>query len=110
MSESKRAGTWAETMVVNWLQLHGYPWAERRALQGANDKGDIAGVDGRVIEVKNEKRIDLPGYLKELEAEKANAEADEGAVVIRRRGTQDVGQWYAVMTVEDLVKLWKRAG
>ena len=52
---------------------------------------------GVCIEVKNEKRINIPGYLAELEVEIDNAEAWTGAVIIKRRGSTDVNDWYAVM-------------
>ena len=46
----------------------GYPCAERAYGAGRHDDvGDIDGIDGVVIECKNEKRINIPGYLKELE-------------------------------------------
>jgi hypothetical protein len=53
MSKSKQKGTAAETAVVNWLVSKGRKHVERRSLNGVNDRGDIAGVPGVVLEVKN---------------------------------------------------------
>ena len=44
MSKSKQKGTSAETAVVNYLKDKWKIPAERRALTGALDKGDISGI------------------------------------------------------------------
>ena len=45
-----------------------------------------------------------------LEVEIKNAKADTGAVIHKRRGTGNVGNWYATMPVETLIELLKKAG
>jgi Holliday junction resolvase len=110
MSKSKQKGTAAETAVVRYLQEHGFPYAERRALHGNLDKGDITGCGPIVFEVKDHAKITIPAWLKELEEEVANAKAEAGAVVAKKRGTLKVGEWYAIMPVSALVKLLKEAG
>lgn len=110
MSKSKQKGTAAETAVVRFLQENGFIYAERRALHGTVDKGDITGCGPIVFEVKDHKTITLSAWLKELQDEINNAKANTGAVIAKRRGTMDVGQWYAVMPVAGLVKLLKEAG
>ncbi len=57
MSKSKQKGTAAETAVVKYLKANGFPKAERRALQGSLDKGDISGIDDVVLEVKDHKKM-----------------------------------------------------
>ena len=52
---------------------------------------------GIVIEVKNQKRIDIPGWLDELEVEMVNARAWTGVLVIKRRGSTNPDDWYFVM-------------
>ena len=104
MSKSRAKGTAAETAVVKYLNENGFPYAERRALQGVNDRGDVAGIPGVVLEVKNAKRIDLAGWIKELEIEMSNAGASVGALVIKRVGKTDPGEWYAVMKFNNFVK------
>lgn len=99
---SKRKGTGAETAVVQWLRDNGVVHAERRALAGNLDKGDIAGLPGVVVEVKAEKGHDLAGWCAELEAEIRNAHASTGVVIAKKRGTTNVGDWYAVMPA----RLW----
>jgi hypothetical protein len=99
MSKSKQKGTSAETAVVKYLKANGFPRAERRALQGNLDKGDISGVDDVVFEVKDHKKMELSGWVKELVVEVDNANAVTGAVIHKRKGTTDVGEWYATMPV-----------
>jgi Holliday junction resolvase len=72
MSASKRKGTGWESAVVQYLKENGVTQAERRALTGAKDRGDIAGIPGVVIECKNEARIDLASYANETEQERLN--------------------------------------
>lgn len=52
VNRPKDKGTWAETRVTEFLRDNGWPYAERRALAGVTDKGDITGCPGLVFEVK----------------------------------------------------------
>jgi len=88
--------------VAKWLRTFGWSNAERTRAGWSDDRGDIDGMPGVCIEVKAEKKIDLPGYLRELENEMGNARAFTGAVIIKRRGSEDVNDWYAVMPA----KVW----
>ncbi|NAE18288.1 hypothetical protein, partial [Enterococcus hirae] len=45
-------GTAAETATVRYLRTAGFPHAERRALRGTHDCGDITGTPGLAWEVK----------------------------------------------------------
>lgn len=110
MSKAKQKGTAAETAVVRYLKEHGFPHAERRALHGTVDKGDITGCGPVVFEVKNHKTLDLAGWLKELDVEMRNADVNTGAVIAKKRGTTDPGEWYAVMPFFRLLDLLKEAG
>jgi hypothetical protein len=105
VNASKRKGTAWETAVVDWLRTNGWPYAERRALAGSADKGDVSGLPGVVIEAKNAKSITLAAWVDELLVECANANAEVGCVVIKRRGTTDVGRAYAVMPFEMFARL-----
>ena len=96
-SPQKRKGSAAELAVAKWLNRLGWTGAERSRAGFTDDRGDIDGMPGVCIEVKNEKRIDLPGYLRELEVEMKNAKAWTGTVIVKRRGSTDVNDWYAVM-------------
>ena len=110
VSKQRAKGTAAETAVVKYLQEHGFPHAERRALHGTADKGDITGCGPVVFEVKNHKTLDLAGWIKELEVEMLNAKVDVGAVVAKKRGTTDPGEWYAVLPFRVLVGLLIEGG
>lgn len=107
---SKRKGTSAETAVVTYLQKRGWRHAERRALAGNQDRGDIAGIAGVMLEVKNCNRHDLAGWTAEAKAEQANAGATVGAVVAKKRGTTDPGDFYAVLPFRQLCDLLAAAG
>jgi len=107
---SKRKGSAFELAIAKYLVEQGWKHAERRIAGSTIDKGDIYGIIGCVIEAKNEKRIDLAGYMKELEVECANAKATTGAAIVKKRGTTNVGEAYAVMPVRMWVDLMKQAG
>lgn len=110
VNRSKAKGTSAETAIVNALTAAGWPHAERRALHGNLDKGDIAGLPGVMIEAKAEASYDIQGWLREVAAEKANAHADIGACWFKLRGKTDPMQWAVVMTGEQFAALLKQAG
>lgn len=111
MSASKRKGTAAETAVVRYLQQTGhFPYAERRALHGTQDRGDVTGIGPVVLEVKNHKEHLLSKWVNELEIEIANADANTGAVIAKKRGTTNVADWYAILPVHRLIELLIEAG
>jgi hypothetical protein len=100
----KQKGRNAENLVVEFLRQW-WPQVERRRLAGVHDRGDIAGVPGTVIEVKSGAKIDLAGWLKELDREVANDNARHGVLVVKPRGTTDATQFYAVVRFEEWVDL-----
>jgi hypothetical protein len=110
VSKSKQKGTAAETAVVNWLVSKGRKHVERRTLNGSNDRGDIAGIPAVVLEVKNCVKMELSAWLKELDVEMHNDKADTGVVIHKKKGTTDVGLWYATMPVDVWYKLLEEAG
>lgn len=111
MSANKRKGTAAESAVVAYLQAHGAIHAERRALRGKHDRGDVAGIPGVVIEVKNHAHIDLAAFVDEAEREKWNGMVPEvGVAWIKRRGKGDPGDWYVAMTGDTFAHLLRAAG
>lgn len=106
MSKQRAKGTAAETAVVGFLRANGFPFAERRALQGVNDKGDITGIPGVVVEVKNHSGVQALGeWQKECREEMANAGADIGVVWSKVRGTTDPGKWRVTMDGSVFVRL-----
>jgi hypothetical protein len=110
MSAARQRGTAWETAIVNFLTSHGFPHAERRALAGALDKGDIAGVPGVVIEAKNCKQINLAQFMDEALAERDNAGAVVGVAWIKRRGKASAADGYVVMDGPTFTYLLREAG
>lgn len=110
VNRPKIRGTAWETKVVQALQRAAWPYAERRALQGAVDKGDIAGVLGVTIEAKDCKSITLGPWLKEAHAERDNAKTDVGVVWAKRRGFTEAEDGYVVMDGRTFMQLLKAAG
>ena len=112
MSKSKQKGTLAETAFVNFLKVNGFPGAERRALAGELDKGDITGTPALTFEVKNHKSYSIPAWLKESQAEKVNAGADYCPLIVKPVGigVSSVNNWWAILTVEEMIHLLREAG
>lgn len=106
-------GRIAENAVVSYLAEHGFPHAERRRLQGINDKGDIISSPGLVWEVKyaGTAKLRLTGWMKETREEVANAKADFGILVIKqpRIGEKSAGRFLAVMDKEAFSRLIMQA-
>jgi hypothetical protein len=98
MSASKKKGTAAETAVVQYLRASGFVQAERRTLNGAKDRGDIAGLPGTVIEVKNCARQELGAWIAEAELERDNDHASLGVVWHKRRGKGHPADWFVTMS------------
>jgi hypothetical protein len=105
VSRSKAKGTAAETAVVRFLREAGFEQAERRTLNGVQDRGDIAGIPGVVIEVKNCARDQLPAWIGEAERERDNDRAGLGVVWHKRRGTTDPGRWFVTMSGDQFAAL-----
>jgi hypothetical protein len=93
VSKSKDKGTAAEREVVRYLQ-NWWPTAERRALSGNKDKGDVAGILGVVVEVKAAAAQQLPAWMRETWTEKENADAC-CCVLVVKRPRQNVSRWDA---------------
>jgi hypothetical protein len=110
VSRERQIGTAWETKVVEFLRANGFPFAERRALAGALDKGDITGIPGVVVEAKREQRTDLSGWLREAHTERDNAGADIGVVWAWRRGKGSAGDAYVVMDGATFARLIREAG
>jgi hypothetical protein len=98
MSAAKKKGTTAETAVVQFLRAAGFTQTERRTLNGNKDRGDIAGIPGVVIEVKNCARQELGAWVAEAELERDNDHAALGVVWHKRRGKADPADWFVTMS------------
>jgi len=102
VNPSKAIGTQAETLVTRFLQENGFGTAERRALHGTYDLGDITGTPGICWEVKSGHAAEtasdglINAWLAETETERKNAKADIGVLVVKRKGKGAAGDWWAI--------------
>lgn len=109
-STAKAKGRATENLLVDWLRTHGVPHAERRRLTGSADQGDITGWPGICVEVKSGAKLDIAGWLAELAAEVRNSGATHGFVAVRPKGKPDPEDWFAVLPLPELVRLFAEAG
>lgn len=105
-----RKGTAWETEICSFLVECGWPYVERRRLNGRYDRGDIAGIPGVVIEAKNAKRMALAAWLDEANEEAVNDKADLGAAWFKRRGRASAGDGYVLMDGRTFARLLTAAG
>lgn len=111
-------GTAAESAVVRVLRDNGFPHAERRALRGNLDCGDVTGTPGVCWEVKGGDAArrasdgQVAAWLAETERERVNARADVGVLVVARAGIglANAGRWWAVLRLDPLQLLIDRGG
>ena len=104
-NSAKRKGDNAEREFVKWARENGYPNAERIRAGWEDDRGDIDGMHGLVIEVKSAKALRINDWLDELRVECGNAggiaHPADGWLVVRRPGQTDPGDWWAIRRVRD---------
>jgi len=111
VNRARGKGTVAESAVVEYLRTHGWPYAERRALNGSQDKGDVSGCIGLAIEVKYANAgIRMGTWIKETNIERLNARADHGILVMKPigLGERQVASWFAAMVNSDFNRLWAK--
>lgn len=101
MSASKQRGTETERMVVKHLQAFGWEDAERRALAGVQDKGDVINVPLFCLEVKGDRANRLPKWKAETRVEQGNARQPYCALIVRVE-RKPVGQWQFWIPIEYL--------
>jgi hypothetical protein len=92
-TKSKAKGTTAEREVVRYLQ-NWWPAAERRALSGNKDKGDVTGIARVVVEIKAQVKQELAAWRRETWEEMENAGAVHCILVVKRP-YKAVAQWDA---------------
>lgn len=111
MSRSGDIGTKTAESVVRVMRANGWPDAERSALHGAKDRGDLTGIGrGLCVEVKGgheaERASDgqVLAWMAELDTECVNKGADLGVLVMKRKGVGhgNAERWWAVMWLADL--------
>lgn len=113
MNRPKAIGTKAETAVTRAAQMRGFPHAERRALRGRADVGDVLLCPGLVLEVKGgdmaRRASDalVAKWLVETERERVNANAEHAFLVVQRAGVgpRNAHQWHAYWTAGGWARL-----
>lgn len=108
----KAKGRDAENFAVALVQAMGWPYAERRRLTGAKDRGDITGIPKVVLEIKSGARITLPEWLRETETERVNDGADIGALIVKLKGMGEarVADWPVMLPLGQFLRLLREAG
>lgn len=102
-----------ETAVVRFLCANGWPGAERRAMRGQYDYGDVIGTPGICWEVKAGKvaevaaDCDVRTWQDQTDIEKKNSGAAVGILVLKRKAVSgaNAGKWWAYIRTEDLYRL-----
>jgi len=110
----KQKGSAYERVIVRYLTLQGFE-VERTRAGWSDDRGDIHGLVHPVlgnftIECKNQKQMDLSGWLTELEREREANGGGLGAVVHKKRGETFAENQYATLPLWMLVQLLVNAG
>jgi hypothetical protein len=105
---AKRKGDAYERLIVEYLRSEGFT-VDRTRAGWSDDRGDIHGIGGLVLECKNHKTLRLSGWLEELSVEMANAGVNMGAVIHKRSGSQEGGEQYATLPLRLFVKLLREA-
>lgn len=100
VNRSGDKGTQAETWAAEYFSSQGFPGTERRTKNGIKDRGDLnTGQPKLVVEVKADKKMAYPEFLRETEAERVNAAAAVGVCVIKPEGfgKSRMGLWMMLM-------------
>lgn len=111
---NKRKGDWCELVVQKTLQRLGFPWTEKTRAGYERDLGDLHLVPARacIAQVKNVRTPHWSEWLEQMAEQKCNAGADVAFLVWKRAGIGEAraGEWLAVMTLEEMAMLLRRAG
>jgi hypothetical protein len=108
-NKPKQIGTAGETGVKNALIRLGYPLADRRAQQGAEDAGDVMANNDVMVEVKAGTAAktaslgQIHDWLSETETERQNRRCKFAFLVTARPGfsPKRAEEWWAWMWLED---------
>lgn len=109
-ASARAAGTRFASAISMYLARHlDDDRIERRALTGARDRGDVAGirVHGKkvVVEAKDCARLSLGPWAAEAEQERINDAALVGVVISKRHGKGQAGDQWVHMTLRDFCAL-----
>lgn len=99
-----------ERKAVHTMRVKGFVKAARTRDGYHDDKGDVEGVKGLVIQCKDWKTMSWTAWFEDLAVQVANAEADHGVLVVKRRGIAGAERGLAVMEFDKWLDLAKQAG
>lgn len=105
---SRRKGAKAERDTVNYLKSVGFPYMDRNKI--GSPVGDLLGTPGLVWEVKDQKTLCLPAWIRQLEDEIDNSGYDTGVLVVKQTGKANPADWYAIQPLWRWVRLAHEAG
>lgn len=107
VNRPRQKGTTAESALIPYLHERGFTQAERRALRGGRDCGDVCGIPDVVLEVKNATKVKLAEWVKEARVEAENDGASVWFVVAKPVGVglTSVDRWYAITSVDVMCDL-----
>lgn len=110
-SSAKQAGSRTEKSVADYLGLVLGRRVERRVKMGKNDCGDLAGIEGWVVEVKDAARFEPGAWATESQREANNATRLTGdvhlpLVVAKRRG-KPIEEAFAIVPLHVMGTLLK---
>jgi len=98
-------GSQFEREVVGYLKANGFPYAERHYGAGRpEDVGDIDGIPGWTLEVKNCRAMDLAGWSDEAEHERQHGRQRFAAVIAKRRN-KPIGAAYVIVSLSAFAEL-----
>lgn len=105
-------GTRAESAAARWLTGELGVIVERGPLRGSGDRGDLFGVPGWTIEIKNCKAPNLKQWERELDAEMRNNGTDNGVILWSPPGVGmgRVDQWVAIEPHSDSTRVVPHIG
>jgi len=92
------------------MRSRGWLYATRIPKKGARDCGDMI-LDQAVpvmVESKEVKTFTPSTIVNEVAVQIENAKAEFGFAIVKRRGTTDVGKYYALTSVETMMSLIER--
>jgi hypothetical protein len=99
VNKPKNKGTAAETAVNRFAQKNGFPGSVRNPLTGSKDCGDLMLCPQVIVEVKADKGLDYPRFLRETQAERENAGAAVGICVVKPPGVAEgrMPRWWMLL-------------
>lgn len=99
---SRDKGKRAEQAVARWLRDHGWHAITSRAASGMQKGDDLVTNTGVSWEVKDHAKMEVAAWVDQA---RSNADGKPAVVMAKRRGRSSPGEWYAIMSGEDLLRL-----